>query len=233
LLVAYYPNWFAEQTSLDVEFLMDHDFKAVQQRVRRYWFKDGIGEIVVGGLFLLLALYFAGHRFLPADTNAPLMLDGSLALVLIFGIYFTRRLINIFKTHITYPRTGFVEYYPEAKDTLSARIFIFFLVTGFVILLVVFGRWVGTFVWLPGFIGFLSSVILIVIRTHAIELNRFYYLAAASMIFGLICSFSGLPAHYSISLFYALFGLVMIGMGVRVLAKYLRDNPLPAEGTDE
>ena len=212
---------------------MEHDFKAVQQRVRRYWFKDGIAEIVVGGLFLLLALYFAGHRFLPADTNAPLMLDGSLALLLIFGIYFTRRLINVFKTHITYPRTGFVEYYPEAKDTLQTRVFIFFLVAGFVLLLVVFGRWVGTFVWLPGFIGFLSSVILIVIRTRAIEVDRFYYLAAASIILGFICSFSGLPAHYSLSLFYALFGLVLIILGVIVLAKYLRDNPLPAEGEDE
>ena len=111
--------------------------------------------------------------------------------------------------------------------------FIFFLVTGFVLLLVVFGRWVGTFIWLPGFIGFLGSVILIVIRTRAIELNRFYYLAAASMIFGLICSFSGLPAHYSISLFYALFGLVLIVLGVIVLTKYLRDNPLPAEDVDE
>lgn len=212
---------------------MDHDFQAVQQRVRRYWFKDGIGEIVVGGLFLLLALYFAGHRFLPANTKAPMILDGSLALVLIFGIYFTRRLINLFKTHITYPRTGFVEYHNEIDSTFSARFFVFFLAAGFVILLVVFGKWVGTFIWLPGFVGFLTSVILIVIRTRAIDLNRFYYLAAASTTLGLACSFSGLPAHYSISLFYALFGLVLIVLGVIVLTKYLRENPLPLEDVNE
>jgi hypothetical protein len=212
---------------------MEHDFQAVQQRVRRYWFKDGIGEIVVGGLFLLLALYFAGHRWLPSDTNAPMMLDGSLALILIFGVFFTRRLISIFKTHITYPRTGFVEYHSEENNTIATRVFVFFLVVGFILLLVVFGKWVGTFVWLPGFIGFLTSVILIIIRTRAIELDRFYSLAAASAILGLACSFSGLPAHYSISLFYGLFGLVMIGLGTKTLARYLRENPLPMESTDE
>src|SRR5690348_5415922 len=100
---------------------MEHEFQAVQQRVKRYWFKDGIGEIVVGGLFLLLALYFAGHRWLPSDTKAPMVLDGGLTLILILGVFFTRKLINVFKTHITYPRTGYVEYYPARNENFPAR----------------------------------------------------------------------------------------------------------------
>ncbi len=212
---------------------MDQNFREIQQRVRRYWFKDGIGEIVVGSLFLLLALYFAGHRWLPADSNAPMMLDGSLLLILILGIFTTRRLINIFKMHITYPRTGYVEYYPDKEGLLPTQIFIFFIAIGFIFLLVVFGKWVGSFVWLPGFIGALISIILIVIRTRAIDLNRFYYLAAASLFLGLASSFSGLPAHYSISLFYALFGIVLMIWGGATLAKYLHENPLADEGTDE
>jgi len=212
---------------------MDQDFREIQQRVRRYWFKDGIGEIVVGGLFLLLALYFAGHRWLPSDSKAPMVLDGSLALILIVGIFFTRRLIVIFKTHITYPRTGYVEYYPGKEESFPAKVFIFFSAVGFMLLLVVFGRWVGSFVWLPGFIGFLISVILVIIRTRAIDLDRFYFLAAASLILGLALTFSGLSAHYSISLFYALFGVVLITWGGTTLAKYLRENPLPDEIADE
>ncbi|MBK9210820.1 MAG: hypothetical protein IPL71_22075 [Anaerolineales bacterium] len=212
---------------------MDQNFREIQQRVRRYWFKDGIGEIVVGSLFLLLALYFAGHRWLPADSNAPMMLDGSLLLILILGIFTTRRLINIFKMHITYPRTGYVEYYPDKEGLLPTQIFIFFIAIGFIFLLVVFGKWVGSFIWLPGFIGALISIILIVIRTRAIDLNRFYYLAAASLFLGLASSFSGLPAHYSISLFYALFGIVLMIWGGATLAKYLHENPLVDEGTDE
>lgn len=212
---------------------MDQNFREIQQRVRRYWFKDGIGEIVVGSLFLLLALYFAGHRWLPADSNAPMMLDGSLLLILILGIFTTRRLINIFKMHITYPRTGYVEYYPDKEGLLPTQIFIFFIAIGFIFLLVVFGKWVGSFIWLPGFIGALISIILIIIRTRAIDLNRFYYLAAASLFLGLASSFSGLPAHYSISLFYALFGIVLMIWGGATLAKYLHENPLADEGTDE
>jgi hypothetical protein len=216
-----------------MEILMDQNFREIQRRVRRYWFKDGIGEIVVGSLFLLLALYFAGHRWLPPDSKAPMMLDGSLLLILILGIFTTRRLINVFKLHITYPRTGYVEYYPDKQDFLPTQIFIFFITIGFIFLLVVFGKWVGSFVWLPGFIGALISIILIVIRTRAIDLDRFYYLAAASLFFGLASSFSGLPAHYSISLFYALFGIVLVVWGGGTLAKYLHENPMIEEGADE
>ncbi|MFN8383284.1 MAG: hypothetical protein U0V02_15170 [Anaerolineales bacterium] len=212
---------------------MDQNFHAIQQRVRRYWFKDGIGEMMVGGLFLLLALYFAGHRWLPSDTNAPMYLDGSLVIILIVGIFFTRKLIGIFKANITYPRTGYVEYYPGSVDTVPARIFIFFSALGFGLLLVVIGRYVGTFQWLPAFLGILLGVILIIIRTRAIDLNRFYYLAAASMILGVAASLSGLPAHYSISLYYALFGFVLIFLGGKTLAKYLRENPLPDGAPDE
>jgi hypothetical protein len=212
---------------------MEHEFHAVQQRVKRYWFKDGIGEIVVGGLFLLLALYFAGHRWLPSDTRVPIILDGSLALILIFGVFFTRHLINIFKMHITYPRTGYVEYYPDRNETFTGRLFIFLSMVGFIILLVVIGKWVGSFQWMPSFIGILSSVILIIIRVYAVELNRFYYLAAASFVFGLGASFSGLPPQYSISLYYALFSMVLITLGFVTLSRYLRENPLPAEDIDD
>ena len=36
---------------------MSRDFSDVEQRVRRYWYVDGIGELLGGGMFLLLALY--------------------------------------------------------------------------------------------------------------------------------------------------------------------------------
>ena len=46
---------------------MEQNFTEIQQRVRHYWFKDGVGEIAVGGLFLALSLYFAvlvaGHCY--------------------------------------------------------------------------------------------------------------------------------------------------------------------------
>lgn len=212
---------------------MEQNFHTIQQRVRRYWFKDGIGEIMVGGLFLLLALYFSGHRWLPADSHAPIMLDGSLVLVLILGIFFTRRLITLFKTRITYPRTGYVEYYPGGKDTLPAQIFIFLSALGIGLLLIVIGKFVGSFLWLPGILGLLLSVILLVIRACAIDLNRFYTLAVFSALLGVGASRSGLPAHYSISLYHALFGLVLIFFGARTLSDYLRENPPPVGEADE
>jgi len=160
-------------------------------------------------------------------------LDGSLIFILLVGVFLTNKLINVFKLHITYPRTGYVEYYPSKNEEFSAKVFIFLSIAVFVFLLIGLGRWVGSFQWLPGFIGLITSVVLIVIRMRTAELNRFYFLAGASFIFGMIATFSNLPPQYSISLFYVLFSLMLIAIGFITLAKYLRENPLPVEGSDE
>ncbi|MCC6259481.1 MAG: hypothetical protein IT311_01360 [Anaerolineales bacterium] len=212
---------------------MDHDFNEIERRVRRYWFKDGIGEMVIGGLFVLLAIYVAGHQWLPVDSNAPLYLDGGLILILLLGIFLTNRLINVFKLQITYPRTGYVEYYPAKGEEFSAKVFIFLSFAGFVILVVGVGKWVGTFRWLPSVLGLLIGLTLIIVRLRAAELNRFYYLAGAAFGFGLGASLVNWLPQYTVSLFFALFGIVLFATGFITLRKYLRENPLPKEDAHE
>ncbi|MCC7117325.1 MAG: hypothetical protein IT310_02275 [Anaerolineales bacterium] len=210
---------------------MEPDFREIQQRVRRYWFKDGLGEMVVGGLFILLAAYVAGHQWLPVDSKAPLYLDGGLVLILLLGIFLTTKLINIFKQHITYPRTGYVEYYPTKKEKFLAKIFIFASFAGFVILIMGVGEWVGTFRWLPGFLGALIALALMAIRPRVVELNRFYRLAGVALLAGIGASLLNWLPQYSVSLFFALFGCAMLVTGALTLRKYLRENPLPTTET--
>ena len=47
---------------------MQSNFSEVEQRVKRYWFKDGLGELVGGGMILLIGLYFAGQEWLPEGS---------------------------------------------------------------------------------------------------------------------------------------------------------------------
>lgn len=216
---------------------MNQDFNEIQQRVRHYWFKDGVGEIAVGGLFLMLSLYFAGHyfagtRFLPPVWNAPLYIDLGLAILLLVGIVLTRKIIAVVKMHITYPRTGYVEYYIESKSSLATRIAIFIAGTLFVLLLIAIGRWVGSFKWIPAFLGVFFGGVLIFLRTKTFGLKRFNYHASLSILLGLGLTFSSMPIP-GLSVYYAVFGVWLLIWGIWILAKYLRENPLPDGDDDE
>ena len=213
---------------------MEQNYLEIQQRVRHYWFKDGIGEIAVGGLFIALSLYFAGHRMVSPASNAPLYLNLGLFFVLAFGVVLTRKLITIFKMHITYPRTGYVEYYFERQFPLPVQILLWAVGVLFVVLLVVIGRWVGTFQWLPAFLGVVFGLILFAFRTTTSGLMRFNYHAALSVLLGGGLSLmSGISAQYSLSWYYGVFGAWLVVWGVGILATYLRENPLPEGGADE
>ena len=44
---------------------MENDeMKQVEQRVKRYWYADGIAELTSGCLFVLLGIYFGAQGFL-------------------------------------------------------------------------------------------------------------------------------------------------------------------------
>ena len=221
-------NWFASQTGLPGG-CMENRLLDVEQRVKRYWFQDGIGEIAGGGLFLLIGLYFAGHEWLPPNSVARTLVDSSLAILLIGGVYVTRWLINVLKAHLTYPRTGYVEYHPNPKNSGSHRIWTAITAIGVSMLLVLFGRYVGSFNWLPGFTGLVVSVALLMARARIDGLGRFYFLAALSVISGLGLSVSGLSMRYSFGLFYGLVGAASMASGCLTLLRYLRENPLPVE----
>ncbi len=77
--------------------IMKSNLSDVQQRVNRYWYTDGLAEILGGGMFLLLAVYFALQDFLGPDSTLSGILQASLALVLIGGAFVSRRLINSLK----------------------------------------------------------------------------------------------------------------------------------------
>jgi hypothetical protein len=204
----------------------------VEQRVTRYWFKDGIGELAGGGLFVVLGLFFAGNEWLPPNSLARTLLDSGLILLLISGVFITRWLINLLKTHLTYPRTGYIEYFPSKKNTPSRRTLTAVIAMSVSILMVLFGRVTDSFNWLPGFTGLAVGVILIMTQAQSGG-RKFYILGVFSIILGFALSFSDLSEVYSLGLFYGLTGVAAIISGGLTLAFYLRENPMPAEGINE
>lgn len=212
---------------------MSDKFLDVEQRVKRYWFSDGIGELAGGGLFLLLAAYFGIPQFLGENDLLSNILQSSLVLVLIGGIFGVRWLVTLLKTRLTYPRTGYVEYRVDRKNALRIRTLAMAFAMVMAFLMVLLARSIQIVDSTVLVTGMVVGAVFILLRGKSFGVQRFYLLGAISVVIGIVLAFSGLPNGYSLAVFYGLMGLVVIVSGGWVLFRYLRENPLPAEGDDE
>ena len=209
---------------------MKDNFSDVEQRVKRYWYVDGFGELVGGGgLCLLLAIYFAAQEYFGDDSLVSGLLQASLALVLIGGIFLVRRLINTAKTLVTYPRTGFVEYRSNERNkflsaALSAVVGIIMAAT-FVFIVRQFNQ-IDAMVAVSGVV---FGIVLFVKQVWTVKVKRFYILSIAALIYGAVLSVSGFPRGYNLGLFYLLMSASFAISGGLTLKNYLRENPLQPE----
>lgn len=208
---------------------MQNYFSEVEQRVKRYWYTDGIGELLGGGLFLLLGLYFSIQQYFGDQSLVGVILQSSFALVLIGGVMIGRRLINHLKTRLTYPRTGYVEYQSPEKNMTRQRIFAAFIAMTVAVLSVVLTRRIEAIDSMVAVTGVLVAIILLVKQGWSSKMPRFYVLSAVSLILGIALSLSSLPSGYNLGAFYGLMGTAFALSGGVTLGRYLRENPLPAE----
>ncbi len=208
---------------------MENNLSDVEQRLKRYWYSDGIGEVIGGGMFVLLGIYFALQEFLGQNSPVGGILQASLVLMMIGGTFISRRLVNTLKTRLTYPRTGYVEYRADERGTGARRILP--VILGFLIaaLTVVFARLFQFFDSIVAVTGVVVALILVILSAKASGPGRFYVLGAASLVLGFALSLSGLPNGYSLGLFYGLMGVCFLISGGLTLRRYLEENPLPAE----
>ena len=98
---------------------MNQHSSNIEQRVKRYWYVDGFGELMGGGMFLLLGLYFSAQQYYGDLSSIGVILQSSFVLILIGGLLLARWLVNALKMRFTYPRTGYVEY--PKKDGIQRR----------------------------------------------------------------------------------------------------------------
>lgn len=208
---------------------MQNNLSEVEQRVKRYWFTDGLAELIGGGMFILLGVYFSMQELLGQNSLVGGILQASLVLLMIAGAYASRRLVNSLKTRITYPRTGYVEYPANKKETRSRLILVVILAASISALSMAFIRLFQSFDSMVAVTGFVVGMVLVLLRAKASGLARFYILGAVSMILGFVLSVSGLANGHSLGLFYSLMGLCFLISGGLTLKHYLHSNPLPAE----
>jgi hypothetical protein len=204
-----------------------HEVKQVQKRVKRYWYEDGIAELISGGMFTLLGLYFGILTYFGEGSLVSVILQSSLLLLMIAGAFVVRWLVNTLKERLTYPRTGYVEYRTNDGDARWRRwviVGVGMIVASVSILLV---RRLHGMDSMALVTGLLVGVIFITLRGRSAGLRRFYVLGGLAIALGLALAFVQLPQTLSLALFYGLLGFAILLSGGLVLRRYLRAHPLP------
>jgi hypothetical protein len=214
----------------EVTDMIDHE-KEIERRTKQYFYNDGLTEIAVGIVLLVLGVYFFGSVALPAGSVLKTWLDAAFVLIIFSGIFIVRRLVRFLKFRITYPRTGYVSY---RKKEATPRRRAIAAVTGGIIgaaLSVLLAVSPTAKAWLPALNGFLLSfaVFLFARRT---EIARYYILAAVSAVIGLLVALAGVRNVKGISLYYAAFGTAVITSGLVALIVYLRSTK-PGHGESD
>lgn len=212
---------------------MKDNFSEVEQRVKRYWFADGIGELAGGGLFLLLGAYFGIPQILGENNLLSVLLQSSLVLVMIGGVFLVRWLVTALKTRLTYPRTGYVEYRVDKQHAVRTRTFAMAFAMLMAFLMVWLARSVQVIDSTVLVTGVVVGAVFVILRGKSFGIQRFYVLGGISAVIGVVLAFSGLPNSYSLAVFYGLMGLVVMLSGGVVLLRYLKENPLPVEESND
>lgn len=208
---------------------MKDNFSDVEGRVKRYWFTDGIGELMGGGLFVLLGLYFAAQQYVGDRSPMGAILQSSFIILVIGGLFVGRWAIHQLKARVTYPRTGYVEYRVDDKRNMRKRIFAFAIAMGVAMSGIFIARNITAIDSMTAWTGLLVAVILFFNQKWAYGVSRFSVMAAVALILGIALSLSGLARGYNLGLFYGLMGILFVVSGGLTLRHYLNENPMPTE----
>jgi hypothetical protein len=212
---------------------MKDETSQIEQHVKRYWYSDGIGELMGGGVFLLLGAYFSLQQYVGDQSFVGGLLQAGFVLILISVVFLARRLITVLKVRLTYPRTGYVEYRTNNRNANLMRVLSVVAAMTVAMVSIFVARKFERIDAMVAVTGVLVAVIAIVKQGLSSRVGRFYLFSAASLVLGGILSVSGFARGYNLGLFYGLMGIVFAISGGLTLKRYLRENPLPAEVGNE
>jgi hypothetical protein len=199
-----------------MEAEMNEEPSHFKRRAMQYWFNDGLGELLIGAIFLGLGLIFYGITVLSSRSPLAYLLGLGLIPLILGGFLFARRMLSALKERVTFPRTGYVSYLrPPRKQRylLPVAILAILLLANLVNAAAPNPRDLS-----PLLDGLVLAALLLLIGQG---LWRFFLLAGLSFLTGLglyLLRLEGYPAH---SAFYALAGLALLVSGGLTLWRYL------------
>jgi hypothetical protein len=200
------------------------DLKQVERNLFRDFMQDGLMEMMLGAFFFFLGL------LLPRG--------GGLVTWIVLLIVFSPLLVMRLKKRFTYPRTGYVELRqgdPGPIPWFTLGSFVLGLVALVVVLIAAGviadpGRW---YRWMPVFFGIWLAGIFLGLGLQ-VRLVRYYLVAGMTLAAGPLATLPALGEKLAnVGLFFAAMGAALLACGVFAFVRFLRRNPLPAEGNTD
>jgi hypothetical protein len=210
---------------------MNNKLSEIEQRLKRYWYSDGIAELSSGGMFVLLGVYFGIQGYLGENSSVSVLLQVGLVSLMIAGVISVSWLVNTLKNRLTYPRTGYVEYHLNEKDARQRR----YAVMAVALIMLIVWTVLFKYRYIRGFdsmvlvTGILAGVVFFTLRGKSSRVKRFDVLGAFSMLLGIGLSLSGLSEVFRLALFFGSLGIALLLSGSLVLGYYLDQNPAPVD----
>ncbi len=208
------------------------DIEKIEKRTVRSFYDDGLFEISLGLVFLLLGGYFFAQSSVPEGSTVHSWLSAAFVLLIVSAGLLVNSVLRFLKRRVAYPRTGYVAF--KEKRVGGKRRFATALVGalmgGSIAALYQIAPSAKTL--LPALNGLLLAFVALVLA-HRIGLARVYILAAASAVTGFAITAAGIGDIKGLSLYYGLFGAALVLSGLAALIVYLRRSPLPADDAAE
>lgn len=204
---------------------MTTSIKSTIERTRQYWYIDGFSELLVGAIFISLALISGlGMLFKPSIGSAALVGIGY-PVIILGGVVFGNKWVRAMKEKVTYPRTGYVKYIQPASPSRRARMIKAFVIAFMVSIVTnVILRKLDPF-WIVLGSGLLIAAFVVYMGAQ-IPLNRFYIIAGWIAVVSYVAATLPLAEDMQMCILLTGTGLGWVAGGVASLVTYLRNNPV-------
>ncbi|MHC1782554.1 MAG: hypothetical protein AB9891_07310 [Anaerolineaceae bacterium] len=207
--------------------MIEDPLKQTRRRAEQYRFEDGILELAVGLLSIILGLYFY-MQF--GFENSPLgeWLTGSFAVLCIGAWLLIRYLTRYLKERITYPRSGYAEAREPQGNNRFLRIAASILAAAVVAGGLAFLQLRATLTWnlMPAVFGLVIALLFGFLAFRS-RLTRFTILAFVSLLLGGAFAVVKLLTNVqALSAYCGVMGLVLLVSGGLTLHSYLLRNPI-------
>lgn len=206
--------------------------KELEKRAFRSTFQDGIWDIYLGLLLLNMSMSVGLAKLTSLNPMNLGILLLILAIIIMVGFF-------LGKKYITAPRLGMVKFGAERQRKVKKVSLVLSLsaLMGLVTFLG-FGSLTELFGGLPGWVVPLglfgvTSVVVFSLGAYYLDYTRAYlygWCYALAFPFGIFLQESTM---FGFLIAYTIFSMVMIVPGVILLIRFIRENPIPAEGMIE
>jgi hypothetical protein len=204
---------------------MSNSIQDIQKQTYRYYYQDGLVELAVGILFLVIGLDTWVISSITPSSPAAIAAWIALPILTIGGIYGVGRFVKILKERHVHQRTGYVEYVPKRNPYRWVISGVALALILAVIILPHDWDWL-----LKGSVagGVILCSILASIGVQ-VGLKRLIVVGALSLVIGVGFALSPLSDTASLAATFAASGLILTLTGGIAFRKYLAENPTSQE----